>query len=58
MSGFSDADEDPLEKELKARPRPQPTTAFLRLLAAAQDAVSRLDALASTAPSIHARALM
>ena len=48
MSGFYDANEDPgdpLEQELKARPRPQPRTSLLRLLATAQDAVSRLDAL-------------
>ena len=54
MSGFYDANEDPedpLEQELKARPRPQPSTSLLRLLATAQDAVSRLDALASTAPA-------
>ena len=54
MSGFYDANEDPgdpLEQELKARPRPQPRTSLLRLLATAQDAVSRLDALASTAPA-------
>ena len=54
MSRFYDANEDPedpLEQELKARPRPQPSTSLLRLLATAQDAVSRLDALASTAPA-------
>jgi hypothetical protein len=38
--------EKPLEGELKARPRPQPSTSLLRLLATAQDAGSRLDTLA------------
>jgi hypothetical protein len=42
---------NPLEDEMKARPRRQPSTSLLRLLATAQDAVSRFDALASAAPA-------
>jgi len=56
MSGF-DAEPwireggNPLEEEMKARSRRQPSTSLLRLLATAQDAVSRFDALASAAPA-------